>query len=106
MAALIAANSETVAPSEADTLLARESSRRLATRKLGRRRSIRIQVIDAGGEAETVDVPASALRLYLQVPVGCILEIRCAVDEPGGTTLTEVSSCMQEIVVCPTYRPR
>jgi excisionase family DNA binding protein len=67
MAALTAANFETVAPSEADTLLARESSRRLATRKLGRRSSIRIQVLDAGGEAETVDVPASALRLFLQL---------------------------------------
>jgi excisionase family DNA binding protein len=67
MAALIAASFETVAPSEADTLLARESSRRLATRKLGRRSSIRIQVLDADGEAETVAVPASALRLFLQL---------------------------------------
>ncbi len=67
MAALIAANFDTVAPSEADALVARESSRRLATRKLGRQTSIRIQVLDDGEEAETVDVPASALRLFLQL---------------------------------------
>src|ERR1700693_5160325 len=67
MTTLISDNFETVAPSEADALLARESSRRLATRKLGRRTSIRIQVLDDGEEAETVAVPASALRLFLHL---------------------------------------
>ena len=67
MSTLIPENYETVAPSEADALLARESSRRLATRKLGRKTSIRIQVLDAGEEAETVSVPASALRLFLHL---------------------------------------
>ena len=67
MAALIPQTFETVAPSEADALLARESSRRLATRKLGRQTSIRIQVQGDGEEAETVDVPASALRLFLHL---------------------------------------
>jgi excisionase family DNA binding protein len=67
MAALIHQNFETVAPSEADALLARESSRRLATRKVGLRTSIRIQVLDDGEEAETVAVPASALRLFLHL---------------------------------------
>src|SRR5260221_4392681 len=67
MATLIPENFETVAPSEADALLARESSRRLATHKLGRRPSIRIQVLDDGEEAETVAVPASALRLLLHL---------------------------------------
>ena len=41
---------ETVAPTEADTQLARESSRRLAARRLGRRASVRIQVLDDGEE--------------------------------------------------------
>jgi len=67
MAALIPENFETVAPSEADALLARESSRRLATHKLGRRSSIRIQLLEDGEEAETVAVPASALRLFLHL---------------------------------------
>jgi excisionase family DNA binding protein len=67
MSSLIPQNFETVAPSEADTLLARESSRLLATRKFGRKTSIRIQVLDDGEGAETVTVPASALRLFLHL---------------------------------------
>ena len=67
MTALISENFETVAPTEADALLARESSRRLATHKLGRRSSVRIQLLDDGKEAETVAVPASALRLFLHL---------------------------------------
>jgi excisionase family DNA binding protein len=67
MTALISENFETVAPTEADALLARESSRRLATHKLGRRSSVRIQLLDEGKEAETVAVPASALRLFLHL---------------------------------------
>jgi excisionase family DNA binding protein len=55
----------TVAPTEAETQLARESSRRLATHQLARHASVRIQVLD-DGEAETVVVPAAALRLLLQ----------------------------------------
>src|ERR1700693_1165477 len=67
MTTLISDNFETVAPSEADALLARESSRRLATHKLGKRSSIRIQLLDDGEEAETVAVPASTLRLFLHL---------------------------------------
>src|SRR5213082_2055288 len=67
MAALVPENFETVAPNEADTLLARESSRLLATVRLGRRSSVRIQLLDDGEEAETVAVPASALRLFLHL---------------------------------------
>src|SRR5262249_17647622 len=55
---------ETVAPSEADARLARESSRRLATHKLGRKSSVRIQLLD-GEQEEAIAVPASALRLFL-----------------------------------------
>src|SRR3954453_23133796 len=67
MATLIPEDFETVAPSEADALLARESSRRLAAHELGRRASVRIQLLDDGENAETVDVPASALRLLLNL---------------------------------------
>ena len=67
MTTLISENFETVAPTEADALLARESSRRLATHQFGRRSSVRIQLLNDGQEAETVAVPASALRLFLQL---------------------------------------
>ncbi len=67
MTALISENFETVAPTEADALLARDSSRRLATHELGRKPSVRIQLLDDGKEAETVAVPASALRLFLHL---------------------------------------
>jgi excisionase family DNA binding protein len=67
MTTMIPENLETVAPTEADILLARESSRRLATHQLGRRSSVRIQLLDDGAEIETVAVPASALRLFLQL---------------------------------------
>jgi excisionase family DNA binding protein len=60
-------NFETVAPTEAEALLARESSRRLATHKLGRRSSVRIRLVDEGEEAEPVAVPTSALRLFLHL---------------------------------------
>ncbi len=66
MPTLIPENFETVAPSEADARLARESSRLLATRKLGKRSSVRIR-LDDGDEAEPVVVPASAVRLFLHL---------------------------------------
>lgn len=67
MTTLTPENFETVAPSEADALLARESSRRLATHKLGRKSSVRLQLLDDGEETETIDVPTSALRLFLHL---------------------------------------
>ena len=66
MSTLIPGNFETVAPSEADAVLARESSRLLATRKLNRRTSACIRFVD-DGEGETVSVPTSALRLFLHL---------------------------------------
>jgi excisionase family DNA binding protein len=66
MATLIPENFETVAPSEADARLALESSRLLATRKLGKQSSIRLRIGD-GDETEPVSVPASAVRLFLHV---------------------------------------
>lgn len=66
MTAMISEHFETVAPTEADAQLARESSRRLASHKLGRRSSVRIQLVD-DAKAEAVAVPASALRLFLHL---------------------------------------
>jgi excisionase family DNA binding protein len=67
MAALISESFATVAPTEADAQLALESSRRLATHKLGRRSSVRIQLLDDVKEADTVTVPTSALRMFLHL---------------------------------------
>lgn len=67
MTVLMLENFETVAPTEADALLARESSRRLATRKLGRRTGVRMRILDDGEEADTVTVPTSAVRLFLHL---------------------------------------
>jgi excisionase family DNA binding protein len=64
MSTLIPETFETAAPTEAETQLARESSHRLATRQFGKSASVRIQVLE-GEAAETLDVPASALRLLL-----------------------------------------
>lgn len=66
MPTLIPDNFETVAPSEADAALARESSRLLATRKLGRRASVRLQLNDGD---EAVVVPTAAVRLFLHLLV-------------------------------------
>jgi excisionase family DNA binding protein len=65
--ALIHSNFETLAPSKADALLAQESSRLLAACKLGRKTSVRIRVVDESGHAESVSVPASALRMFLHL---------------------------------------
>lgn len=65
MTTLMPDHFETVSPSEADAVLARESSRRLATRKFGKRASVRIRLDD--DEAEPVVVPAAAVRLLLHL---------------------------------------
>ena len=64
---LIPERFQTDAPTEADALLARESSRRLASRTDGSRTSLRIQLLDDGADGEAVEVPASALRLFLNL---------------------------------------
>ena len=69
MATPVSENFETVAPSEADVLLARESSCRLATHQLGKRSSICIQLLTDGEEPETVPVPPSAVRMLLNLLV-------------------------------------
>ncbi|MFO0883521.1 MAG: helix-turn-helix domain-containing protein [Pirellulales bacterium] len=67
MSTLIPENFETVAPSESDTVLARESSRLLASHKLEAQRGIRLQLLDDGEPKETLTVPASALRLFFHL---------------------------------------
>jgi excisionase family DNA binding protein len=69
MSTLIPENFQTVAPTEADARLAQESSRRLAARKFGRRASVRIQLLNGRDDGEPVEVPASALRLFLRLLV-------------------------------------
>ncbi len=66
MATLLPGNFETVEPSEADALLARESSRLLATHPIGKKSSVRIQLLD-DDETEELSVPTSALRLFLHL---------------------------------------
>jgi hypothetical protein len=67
MTTLLPRNFETVSPSESDARLAFQSSRQLAARKLGRKSRVRIQVIDSGDKAETIAVPASALRMFIRL---------------------------------------
>lgn len=66
MATLIPENFETVTPSEADARLALESSRQLASRKLGKRSSVRLR-LDDGDDTEPMVVPTSVVRLLLHV---------------------------------------
>jgi len=66
MSALIRRDFETVAPTEADTRLAQESSRVLAGRKFGKRSSVRL-CLGEGDDAEPVVVPASAVRMLLHL---------------------------------------
>jgi excisionase family DNA binding protein len=59
----------TVAPSEADSRLARESSRRLAP-YLAKRRKVRVQVVSEGGQAheeEPLVLPAPVLDLLFTI---------------------------------------
>ena len=67
MATQVPDNFETVSPSPADVLLARESSRILAFQKLDQQSSVRIQVMNDRDDAEPVSVPASAIRLFLHL---------------------------------------
>lgn len=59
---------QTVAPSEADSLAARDSSLRLAP-FLAKRRKVRMQVVPEGGRAdeEAIPLPAPALELLFAI---------------------------------------
>lgn len=67
MATIVPGPFETVSPSEADAKLARESSQRLAAHKLGRKSSVCIRLGDETDKLEPVAVPASALKLFMQM---------------------------------------
>jgi len=59
---------ETISPTKAEAVMARDSSRILARRKFGHKSSICIKVLDnEKGEAEAVAVPTSAFRLFLHL---------------------------------------
>ncbi len=57
---------EPVAPTEVETELARESSRRLAP-YLFAKDGLRLQILEEGGTAEAVAVPGSAVRLFVRI---------------------------------------
>lgn len=67
MSTLIPGGFETVSPSDADVLLALESSRVLSEQKLGPRSSVRVRVMTDGDKGETLTVPTSAVRLFLHL---------------------------------------
>ena len=66
MVALQKKRFETTPPTEADSELARESSRRLAP-LLAAQGALRIRVVPEGGEEAPLEIPTSALRLLLDV---------------------------------------
>src|SRR4051812_34690276 len=68
MAALLKKRSKTVAPTEAESQVARETSRRLAAH-LGGRRELRMRIVPERGrpEEEPLAIPAPALRLLLDI---------------------------------------
>jgi excisionase family DNA binding protein len=57
---------EPTSPSESDTALARESSRRLAP-LLVAKGELRLQILDNGHPSEPVAVPVAAVRLLVQI---------------------------------------
>ena len=68
MSTLLPDNFETVSPTDSDARLALESSRILASRKLGKKTSVRIRLGD-DDSSEGVVVPTSAVRLFLHLLV-------------------------------------
>ncbi len=57
---------EPVVPTEAETLLARESGRALAPHCKGRR-DLKVRIVDNGRETETIALPRAAVRLLLDI---------------------------------------
>jgi excisionase family DNA binding protein len=68
MSTLLPENFETGSPTDSDARLALESSRILASRKLGKKTSVRIRLGD-DDPSEGVVVPTSAVRLFLHLLV-------------------------------------
>ena len=67
MSTMLSEHFQSVSPSEADALLARESSRLLAAHKFGQRGGVPIRILDKSGETEAISVPVSALRLFVRL---------------------------------------
>lgn len=68
MSSIIPHGFETFAPSEADSLLARESIRLLDGCKYEQQESVRLQLgDDVGGKETTVSVPANVVRLLVRM---------------------------------------
>lgn len=57
---------EPVVPTEAETLLARESGRVLASHCKSRR-DLKVRIVDNGRETETIALPRAAVRLLLDI---------------------------------------
>jgi excisionase family DNA binding protein len=68
MSTLLPDNFETVSPTDSEVRMALESSRTLASRKLGKKASVRIRLGD-DDSSEGVIVPTSAVRLFLHLLV-------------------------------------
>jgi excisionase family DNA binding protein len=58
---------EPVAPTEADTELARESARQLAPQLAKANGTMQLRVIDPAGGGETVTIPTAAFRLLVRI---------------------------------------
>jgi excisionase family DNA binding protein len=56
-----------VAPTEADTLLARESAHLLAPQLARARGAMRLRVVEPDGNGETVAIPVAAFRLLVTI---------------------------------------
>jgi excisionase family DNA binding protein len=69
MTALLKRRPQTVAPSEADSLAARDSSRRLAPYLAKQKNGVRVRIVPEGGaaEEEPLELPAPALDLLLLI---------------------------------------
>jgi excisionase family DNA binding protein len=59
--------SEPVAPSAADTLVARESARRLVGTPAKANGTVRLRVEEPGGTSQPITVPSAAFRLLLTI---------------------------------------
>lgn len=58
---------EPVAPTDAEVILARESARQLAPQLAKANGSVRLHVIDSGGDGAVVAVPTAAFRLLVSI---------------------------------------
>ena len=67
MPTLISQTPESVTPTEADSRLARESSRQLAPLLKSRRRDLRLRVEQGASKGETIAIPMPALRLLANI---------------------------------------